>query len=159
MKRFSLNNERGFSLIGLLVAMTVTLILLGIVHGYFAGDQRQCPGIEKSRCLVSAQAALNVLSREIGNSGFGLFTDSQSQTPNNGIVLADSNKNQNPACVPTSATWGTTLAARGRPCDQHERARRGYNVFLRQRDKINRAIRCPCGLRYAANIGGSKQDQ
>jgi hypothetical protein len=44
----------------------------------------------KADALVSAQAALNVMSREIGNSGFGIYMDNVSQTPSNGIVVADS---------------------------------------------------------------------
>jgi hypothetical protein len=41
--------------------------------------------------LASAQAALNVLSREIGNSGFGISTSTDPNEHNNGLIVADSN--------------------------------------------------------------------
>ena len=48
----------------------------------------------KADALSSAQAALNVMSREVGNAGFGIFTDSFSQTPSNGLIVADSTSTQ-----------------------------------------------------------------
>jgi prepilin-type N-terminal cleavage/methylation domain-containing protein len=74
----------GFSLIELLIAMTLTLILLGVVSSAFSAAMRTREReIARTDALASAQAALNVMSREIANAGFGLT--------NNGIVLADSN--------------------------------------------------------------------
>ncbi len=79
----------------LMIGMTVTLILLAVLStvvsratGVNARETR------KADALVSAQAALNLVSREIGNSGFGLFTDSITKTPSNGIVIADSGPNR-----------------------------------------------------------------
>lgn len=78
------NKKAGFSLIELIIAMTVTLILLGLASTLFARvmgtRQRES---RRADALVSAQAALNVMSREIANSGYGL--------KNNGIVTGDSN--------------------------------------------------------------------
>lgn len=89
------HNEQGFSLMELMIGMTITLILLSIISvvvsravGVNSREDR------KADALVSAQAALNVMSREIGNAGFGLYTDSVSQTPSNGLVIADSNADQ-----------------------------------------------------------------
>ncbi len=77
------------------VAMTIMLILLGItatlfsrVLGIRARESR------RTDALTSAQAALNVMSREISNSGFGLYSDSTTKTPLNGIVAADSGANK-----------------------------------------------------------------
>ena len=79
--------ESGFSLLELMIAMTITLVLLAIVTTLLSGSmsikERESA---KTDALTSAQAAINVLSREIANAGFGLT--------NNGIVAADSNVNQ-----------------------------------------------------------------
>lgn len=73
----------GFSLIELMIAMTVTLIVMTGACTLLA----QALGIRtrentRSDGLADAQRALNIMSREIANAGFGL-TD-------NGIVVADS---------------------------------------------------------------------
>lgn len=75
--------EKGFSLIELIITMTITLILLSAISTGFSGAIR-IRDRESSRtdALTAAQAAINVMSREISNSGFGLT--------NNGIVLTDS---------------------------------------------------------------------
>lgn len=80
------NREKsdGFSLIELLLVMTITLVVLGLTASMF-GAAMATRARESSRtdAITSAQAALNIISREISNSGYGL--------ENNGIVLADSN--------------------------------------------------------------------
>lgn len=81
----------GFSLVELMIAMTVLLVLLGLVSTLFA----RAFGIRaresrKTDALTSAQAALNVMSREISNAGFGLTY--------NGIVTADCNQPAPLAC-------------------------------------------------------------
>ena len=90
MKKYSQNNQRGFSMIELLVAMTITLILMGLA-GMVLNRALSVKSRESRRtdALTSAQAALNVMSREISNAGYGL-ADSTSSIHNNGIVLADS---------------------------------------------------------------------
>jgi type II secretory pathway pseudopilin PulG len=86
-----LQDARGFSLIELTIGMTITLVLLGVISSLmFRATAVNTRESRKADALVSAQAALNVMSREIGNSGFGLFMDNVSQTPSNGIVIADS---------------------------------------------------------------------
>ncbi len=86
MKRES-NSVSGFSLLELMIAMTITLVLLALVTTLFSGSmsirERESA---KTDALTSAQAALNVMSREISNSGFGLR--------NNGVVAVDSGLNQ-----------------------------------------------------------------
>lgn len=83
-KIFHAHNQAGFSLLELLIAMSITLILLGIVTVAFAKAlsvrERESA---KTDALTAAQAAINVMSREISNSGYGLEY--------NGIVIADSN--------------------------------------------------------------------
>lgn len=83
MKNKDNKQIQGFSLVELILAMTIMLTLLGLITTLFAGalSTRERES-SKTDALTSAQAALNVISREIGNSGYGLDT--------NGIVVADS---------------------------------------------------------------------
>jgi type II secretory pathway pseudopilin PulG len=73
----------GFSLLELIISMSITLILLGITAVSFsrAVSTRERES-SRTDALTAAQAAINVMSREISNAGYGLT--------NNGIVLADS---------------------------------------------------------------------
>lgn len=71
-------------MVELLVSMTISLIILGIAVATFSSAlSSRSREASKTDAITSAQAALNILSREIGNSGFGLTY--------NGIVTADSN--------------------------------------------------------------------
>jgi type II secretory pathway pseudopilin PulG len=85
MKRRKNNKEAGFSLIELIIAMIIAIVLLGLVSTLFARvmgtRQRES---RRTDALTSAQAALNVMSREIANSGYGINT--------NGIVTGDSHQ-------------------------------------------------------------------
>jgi prepilin-type N-terminal cleavage/methylation domain-containing protein len=78
-----LSQASGFSLIELMIALTITLVLTGLAGALLAssfnvrGRENQ-----KSAALADAQRALNNMTREIANSGFGLA--------NNGIVTTDS---------------------------------------------------------------------
>jgi len=90
MAKKARNREGGFSLLELLVAMTIMLVLMGTVSMLFS----RAMGVRnresrKTDALTSAQAVLNVISREIANSGFGLYNP-DTRTASNGIVLADS---------------------------------------------------------------------
>ncbi len=84
----------GFSLLELLIAMSITLLLLGLVSGLFA----RALGIRaresrRTDALTSAQAALNVMSREISNSGYGIVynpTTTGGAIPSNGIIVGES---------------------------------------------------------------------
>jgi prepilin-type N-terminal cleavage/methylation domain-containing protein len=73
----------GFSLIELMIAMTVTLVMLGIAStvlstGFRIRDRED----SVTDAAADAQRALNIMSREIANAGFNLTT--------NGIVPGDS---------------------------------------------------------------------
>lgn len=85
MKEMKLNKNEGFSIVELIIAMTVMLILLGLVSTILAGAigtrERES---RRTDALTSSQAALNVISRELANSGYGLI--------NNGLVTADSHQ-------------------------------------------------------------------
>jgi prepilin-type N-terminal cleavage/methylation domain-containing protein len=83
MKKAKNTKNKGFSLIELLIAMAIMLILMGLATTLFAGALgTRSRESRKTDALTSARAALNAISREISNSGYGLTT--------NGIVTADS---------------------------------------------------------------------
>ena len=80
------NSAAGFSLLELIIAMTVTLVALLIGTSLLAsGFNIRNRENQRSEALTDAQRAINIMSREIGNSGFGLNS--------NGIVAADSGIN------------------------------------------------------------------
>ncbi len=68
-----------------MIAMTIMLVVLGLASNLFSKSlstrQRES---SRTDALTAAQAALNVISREMSNSGYGLV--------NNGIVIVDSNQ-------------------------------------------------------------------
>jgi len=75
----------------LLVAMTIILVVLGLVMTLFARSlstrQRES---SRTDALTAAQAAMNVISREVANSGYGLRIQAEG-IADNGLVAADSN--------------------------------------------------------------------
>ena len=78
----SQNSQRGFSIIELLIAMTVTIVIATIASTLVAQSFRMRAREDaRSDAIADAQRALNIVSREIANSGFGLI--------DNGIVPAD----------------------------------------------------------------------
>lgn len=84
--------QAGFSILELMVAMTIIIIVLGLVMTLF-GRSLNTRQRESSRtdALTAAQAALNVISREIANSGYGLKLEADG-IADNGLVEADSDR-------------------------------------------------------------------
>jgi len=75
--------ERGFSILELLIAITVTLIIMAAATSLLATSLRtRTRENKRSEALADAQRALSMMSREIGNSGYGL--------DGNGIATLDS---------------------------------------------------------------------
>lgn len=84
--RIRKNLAPGFSLLELLIAMTITLAVMAAASTLLATSLRtRTRENARSDALAATQRALHMMSREIANSGYGL-TD-------NGIVLADSSSN------------------------------------------------------------------
>lgn len=80
----SARGQLGFSLIELMIAMTLTLIVAGAAATLLSQSFRMRNREDiRSDAIADAQRALNIVSREIANSGFGLI--------DNGIVPGDSN--------------------------------------------------------------------
>ena len=84
MQQTNKKNQAGFSLMELVVALTITLVVMSISVTLLARTlnirTRENEHVDE---LGDVQRALNIMSREIANSGFNLTT--------NGIVAADSN--------------------------------------------------------------------
>lgn len=95
MKSRRTKKQSGFSLIELTIAMLVMLSLLAIVSTLMSRSMGvRARESRKTDALTAAQAALNVLSREIANSGYGIYDDATSKTANNGLIIPDSNGNR-----------------------------------------------------------------
>ena len=78
-----LHSQRGFSLIELIIAMSVTIVIATIAATLVAQSFRMRAREDaRSDAIADAQRALNIVTREIANSGFGLM--------DNGIVPQDS---------------------------------------------------------------------
>lgn len=76
-------NAGGFSLLELLIAMAITITLMTAASSLLANALRiRTRENQKSDALSDTQRALNIMTREIADSGFNLNT--------NGIVTADS---------------------------------------------------------------------
>lgn len=85
MKKSAAKNNAGFSLLELVISMTITLVLMAMAGAIFSHSigTRETEA-RRTQAITAAQNALNLISREVANSGYGL-TD-------NGIVAADSNQ-------------------------------------------------------------------
>lgn len=76
------NSQRGFSLIEMIIAMSVTIVIAGIASSLVAQSFRiRSREDARSDAIADAQRALNIVSREIANAGFGLI--------DNGLVPGD----------------------------------------------------------------------
>lgn len=95
MKKARIKGQKGFSLIELMVAMAIMLTLLAIVSTMLTRSMSvRARESRRTDALTSAQAALNVLSREIANAGYGIYDSSVTRIANNGLVYDDSGANQ-----------------------------------------------------------------
>lgn len=82
------NKQAGFSLIELIIAMTLTLTVMGIATTLLAQALNVRTRTNANNdALADAQRALNIMSREIANSGFNLT--------GNGIVSGDTGTDAN----------------------------------------------------------------
>lgn len=95
MNLSTLKKNAGFSLLELMITMTIMLVAMGIISSLmyraFGVRTRQS---RTTDALTSAQAALNVISRELANSGFGMYENADTKLAHNGIVIADSDSHR-----------------------------------------------------------------
>lgn len=96
--------SEGFSLLELVVAMGITILLAGLASMLLAGSfSSRARENQKTEALADTQRGLNLMTREIANSGYGL-TD-------NGIVAADSGLNSIRVRANLNAASGETTSA------------------------------------------------
>jgi prepilin-type N-terminal cleavage/methylation domain-containing protein len=87
--------QSGFSLLEMLIAMTIMLLLMGIVTTLLSRNLGvRARESQRTDALTSAEAALNVMSREIANSGFGISNAANPRLASNGLITADSSATQ-----------------------------------------------------------------
>lgn len=90
MQTPSHKTESGFSLMELLLAMGVTLVIMGLASTLLASSFKMRSREErKSDAVADVQRAFNLMSREIGNAGFKV-PDNLTGVSANGIVAGDS---------------------------------------------------------------------
>ena len=90
MKTRHANNEAGFSLFELIIAMGITLTILGLSSTILAGAfNTRSREDRKSDAIADVQRALNIMTREISNSGLKL-PGGLNAVAKNGIVTNDS---------------------------------------------------------------------
>ncbi len=81
------SGDAGFSLLELMIAMTVTLLMMTAASTLLSSSVgTRARENRRSDALADAQRALSIMTREIANSGFGLS--------NNGIVATDATANK-----------------------------------------------------------------
>ena len=84
------NNEAGFSLLEVIIAMAVTITIMGLASTLLAsGFHSRSREDRKSDAIADVQRAMNIMTREIGNSGFKL-PDGLGAVATNGVVTDDS---------------------------------------------------------------------
>jgi len=77
------NGEAGFTIAELVVAMTVTLVMVGLTSMLLAGSfSIRARENQRTEALADTQRGLNLMTREIANSGYAMTE--------NGIVADDS---------------------------------------------------------------------
>ena len=90
MKMRSSNNQAGFSLMELILAMAITLTVLGLSSTLLAaGFHSRSREDQKSEGIADVQRALNIMTRELSNSGLRL-PSGLGAVASNGIVTNDS---------------------------------------------------------------------
>jgi prepilin-type N-terminal cleavage/methylation domain-containing protein len=69
-------SQSGFSLLELCIAMTITLVLMAVASTLLAASFNiRNRENSRSSAIADAQRALNIMSREIANAGYGLSTN------------------------------------------------------------------------------------
>ncbi len=106
----SVNRNSGFSLIELMITMTIMLVAMGIVSTII-GRAMSVRARESATAdaLATARAAISVMSREVSNSGFGLYQPG-TKKGSNGIVTTESDDHRIRVRANIQNTGGTFQA-------------------------------------------------
>ena len=90
MQNRRLNHQSGFSLFELIIAMGITVTILGLASTLLAGSFNiRSREDRKSDAIADVQRALNIMTREISNAGMKLPSGLPSVS-SNGVVAGDS---------------------------------------------------------------------
>ena len=90
MQMRTTNNENGFSMIELIIAMAITLTIVGLASTLLASAfNARSREDRKSDAIADVQRALNIMTREISNSGLKLPAGLPGIS-SNGLVSGDS---------------------------------------------------------------------
>src|SRR6476646_10358552 len=90
MQTRNTNNQRGFSMIELVIAMGITLTVLGLASTLLASSFNiRSREDRKSDAIADVQRALNIMTREISNAGMKL-PSGLPYLSSNGVVAGDS---------------------------------------------------------------------
>src|SRR6185369_1677373 len=113
MLRNRTNNHAGFSLIELLIAMTLTLTVMAMATKLIAQALNTRTQTNSNLdALADAQRALNIMSREIANAGFNLNGngiidgDTKSDANGNSVLRIRTNANRFDDTVSSNARNG-----------------------------------------------------
>jgi len=99
----SATGTAGFTLPELMVAMAVTIIMIGLTSVLLAGSfSIRTRENQKTDALADTQRGLNLMTREIANAGYGLL--------DNGIVAGDSGANSIRVRANLNASSGETTS-------------------------------------------------
>lgn len=108
------NSEGGFSLVELIIAMTITLVVLSVATTLIAQALNvRTRSNENVDALADAERALNIMSREIAQAGFNLddngivADDSVTDGNGNSTIRVRANLNRFDTDAPDQATRGT----------------------------------------------------
>ena len=115
-KRFTeTKSEDGFSLVELIIAMTITLVVLSVATTLIARSLNiRTRSNENVDALADAERALNIMSREISQAGFNLADngivpdDSVVDGNGNSTIRVRANLNRFDTDAPDTARNGTT---------------------------------------------------
>lgn len=87
MPKTSRQNEQGFSLIELLIALLIFLIVTGAAYGVMEAARRsRSVTNQQSQLNKEVRVALNLLGRDTYNAGFGYPTETIVKLPDNSIT-------------------------------------------------------------------------
>src|SRR5678816_3758359 len=90
MKMRRSNNQAGFSLIEVLIAMGITITIMALATTLLAaGFRMRSREDRKSDAVADVQRALNIMTREIANAGLNLPSGLAAVSAN-GVVTNDS---------------------------------------------------------------------
>jgi|SRR5215204_3642550 len=86
------NAQAGFSVVEMVLTMVIMLIIMGVVMSLFSRSfSTKARESSRTDALTAAQAALNVMSREIANSGYGTVSNGLMNDSRNDLLHYVSN--------------------------------------------------------------------